>query len=451
MLKLLGMTVMLIPAALLAPMKYLFTLFTTTAMLSTAYTMTWFYHALDTAPQTIGPHFSADVISTPLVSLSTWILPLMIIASQHHMGTEPATRKRVFLATCAVLQVTLILTFTTLDFMMFYITFEATLMPTLFLITRWGGQAERLSAGSYFLFYTLTGSIPLLIAILSLHSTNHHASMLVLTLVQPHTTQTTMWLACMTAFLVKMPLYTLHLWLPKAHVEAPIAGSMVLAAVLLKLGGYGIIRMTPGMSPTMQTMYYPFLVLALWGMIMTSLTCLRHPDLKAIIAYSSVSHMGLVIAATMIQTPWSICGATTLMIAHGLTSSMMFCLANTNYERTHTRTLILVRGAQLALPLMTTWWLLACLTNMALPPTINLMGELMIITALFNWTNTTIIFTALTTLITAIYSLYIFITTQQSKTTPQALQSPTTTREHLLLALHLIPLTMLILHPKLLF
>nr|ADY86078.1 NADH dehydrogenase subunit 4 [Gekko swinhonis] len=454
MLKILLATAMLIPTTLLIKPKHLFITTTAYSMLITLLMLKWLEQPLNLKPYTSNTLSMLDNITSPLTIMSAWTLPLMIIASQYHLANEPINRKRMFLATCATLQTTLIMTFTATDLIMFYIMFETTLIPTLILITRWGNQAERLTAGTYFLFYTLTGSLPLLVAILYLNTNNYHTTMLLFTLQNTMTSScsTIMWLACMMAFMVKMPLYGLHLWLPKAHVEAPIAGSMILAAVLLKLGGYGIIRMTPLMPFTTHTIYLPFIVLSLWGMIMTSLICLRQTDLKSIIAYSSVSHMGLVIAATLIGTPWSIAGAMLLMIAHGLTSSLLFCLANTNYERTHTRTLLLTRGLMLILPLMATWWLIASLMNLALPPTINLFGELMIITSLFNWNMTTIILTGTTTLITATYTLYIFITTQRTSS-PHLTKtlSPTHTREHLLMMLHLMPLTLLITHPALMF
>nr|YP_009346142.1 NADH dehydrogenase subunit 4 [Hoplias intermedius]ANW84113.1 NADH dehydrogenase subunit 4 [Hoplias intermedius] len=454
MLKILIPTIMLFPTIWLLPPKWLWTASTTHSLLIALMSLSWLNWNLETGWTTTNPYLGTDPLSTPLLVLTCWLLPLMILASQNHITPEPLNRQRMYISLLASLQTFLILAFGATEVIMFYIMFEATLIPTLIIITRWGNQTERLNAGTYFLFYTLTGSLPLLIALLLLQQNTGTLSLFTLQYTEPLTLYSwgdkIWWAGCLIAFLVKMPLYGVHLWLPKAHVEAPVAGSMVLAAVLLKLGGYGMMRIMIMLDPLSKDLAYPFLILALWGIIMTGSICLRQTDLKSLIAYSSVSHMGLVAAGILIQTPWGFTGAIILMIAHGLVSSALFCLANTTYERTHSRTMILARGLQMIFPLAATWWFIANLANLALPPLPNLMGELFIITAMFNWSPWTLALTGTGTLITAAYSLYLFLMTQRGPTPSHimALQ-PFHTREHLLMALHLIPVMLLIMKPEL--
>nr|YP_009122471.1 NADH dehydrogenase subunit 4 [Pterophyllum scalare]AJJ48347.1 NADH dehydrogenase subunit 4 [Pterophyllum scalare]AKQ77757.1 NADH dehydrogenase subunit 4 [Pterophyllum scalare]ALR68973.1 NADH dehydrogenase subunit 4 [Pterophyllum scalare] len=453
MLKILIPTIMLLPMTWATPAKQLWSTTLAYSLIISLTSLAWL-KSPEAGWSFMNPYMATDPLSTPLLVLTCWLLPLMILASQNHTSSEPLNRQRMYITLLTFLQIFLILAFSATEVIMFYVMFEATLIPTLVIITRWGNQAERLNAGTYFLFYTLAGSLPLLVALLLLQNTSGSLSLLTLQFgpfFQLSSLADKLWWAgCLLAFLVKMPLYGAHLWLPKAHVEAPIAGSMVLAAVLLKLGGYGMMRMMVVLEPLTKELSYPFIILALWGVIMTGSICLRQTDLKSLIAYSSVSHMGLVAAGILTQTPWGFTGALILMIAHGLTSSALFCLANTNYERTHSRTLLLARGLQAVLPLMTAWWFVSSLANLALPPLPNLMGELMIITSLFNWSWWTIILTGAGTLITAGYSLYMFLTTQRGPLPSHIMAlEPTHSREHLLMALHLLPLLLLIIKPEL--
>nr|ABV02259.1 NADH dehydrogenase subunit 4 [Plecoglossus altivelis]ABV02272.1 NADH dehydrogenase subunit 4 [Plecoglossus altivelis]ABV02298.1 NADH dehydrogenase subunit 4 [Plecoglossus altivelis]ABV02311.1 NADH dehydrogenase subunit 4 [Plecoglossus altivelis] len=454
MLKILIPTIMLFPTIWLTPAKWLWPTSVAQSLVIALASMTWLSWTSETGWATSNLYLATDPLSTPLLVLSCWLLPLMILASQNHISPEPVNRQRTYISLLASLQMFLILAFGATEIIMFYVMFEATLVPTLIIITRWGNQAERLNAGTYFLFYTLAGSLPLLVALLLLQNETGTLSLITLQYSQPlHLSawgDKLWWAGCLIAFLVKMPLYGVHLWLPKAHVEAPIAGSMVLAAVLLKLGGYGMMRMMLMLDPLSKELAYPFIVLALWGVIMTGSICLRQTDLKSLIAYSSVSHMGLVAGGILIQTPWGFTGAIILMIAHGLASSALFCLANTAYERTHSRTMLLARGLQMALPLTATWWFVANLANLALPPLPNLMGELVIITAMFNWSYWTIAITGVGTLITASYSLYLFLTSQRGPLPAHIVAlDPSHTREHLLLTLHLLPILLLVLKPEL--
>nr|YP_009312096.1 NADH dehydrogenase subunit 4 [Puntigrus partipentazona]AJQ17848.1 NADH dehydrogenase subunit 4 [Puntigrus partipentazona]BAV71441.1 NADH dehydrogenase subunit 4 [Puntigrus partipentazona] len=454
MLKILIPTIMLFPTIWLTHQKWLWTTTTAQSLLIALISLTWLKWTSETGWTCSNSYMATDPLSTPLLVLTCWLLPLMILASQNHLSPEPINRQRSYITLLALLQTFLIMAFGATEILMFYIMFEATLIPTLIIITRWGNQVERLNAGTYFLFYTLAGSLPLLIALLTLQSTSGTLSMLILQYPQPSQLDswgnTLWWAGCLIAFLVKMPLYGVHLWLPKAHVEAPVAGSMVLAAVLLKLGGYGMMRVMVMLDPPPQELTYPFIILALWGIIMTGSICLRQTDLKLLIAYSSVSHMGLVAAGILTQTSWGFSGAIILMIAHGLVSSALFCLANSAYERTHSRTMMLARGLQAIFPLAATWWFIANLANLALPPLPNLMGELMIIVTMFNWSPWTILLTGLGTLITAGYSLYMFLMSQRGQTPNHIMGlQPYHTREHLLMIMHLTPVILMVVKPEL--
>nr|YP_009651731.1 NADH dehydrogenase subunit 4 [Pisaster ochraceus]QCY72419.1 NADH dehydrogenase subunit 4 [Pisaster ochraceus] len=405
----------------------------------------------------ISLNFGIDNLSAPLIILSTWLIPISLLASINSTNPYTPNSQRTFISTIFFILLALLLTFSALELSLFFIAFESTLLPTLVLITRWGAQKERFQAGIYFIFYTLAGSLPLLIAIISLYNIN---SSLILPSIYLSTnilsfssaTLSIWWIFCFIAFIIKMPIYGFHLWLPKAHVEAPIAGSMILAAILLKLGGYGLARTTLiFFFISANYISFPLITFCIWGALITSIICIRQTDLKALIAYSSVGHMSMVAAGIFTLSPWGINGATTLMIAHGLISSSLFCLANILYERNNTRTLAITRGFKLITPLLSLWWIITCVTNLGLPPTPNLIGELLIISSVINWNISSFIIITSATVFGAIYSLLIFQNTNSS-TFPSFISNiqPISSSEHILLFLHIFPLILIIINPSIL-
>nr|YP_010131789.1 NADH dehydrogenase subunit 4 [Leptodactylus fallax]QPZ94309.1 NADH dehydrogenase subunit 4 [Leptodactylus fallax] len=445
-------TLMVIPWT--APAKRLWEIATALSLIVAALSTTWF--CIQDSMPFISPYFCIDKISSPLLILTCWLTAPTLLASQSKLSLEPTTRQRSYIFTIMMLQISTLLAFLVDNMLLFFVMFESTMIPTLIIITRWGVQKERMLAGTYFLFYTLFGSMALLTALIFFHEAFGTLS---LALMKEHqifhqmsSYSTLWWATCLVAFLIKMPLYGVHLWLPKAHVEAPIAGSMILAGTLLKLGGYGILRVATLTNDSLPTAAAPLIIFSMFGVLLSALLCSRQTDLKSLIAFSSVSHMGLVIAASLIKTDWSIAGSMLLMISHGLVSSALFCLANTSYERTNTRTLVLLQGSQIILPLTAAWWLMASLMNMALPPTPNFIGELSIMTSLFQWSNMTILMTGLGIIFTTSYSLYMFWSSQREHVPHHIKSLPATqSREHILLALHMIPTLLLMIKPGLLF
>nr|YP_010580374.1 NADH dehydrogenase subunit 4 [Lema decempunctata]UZS91165.1 NADH dehydrogenase subunit 4 [Lema decempunctata] len=383
--------------------------------------------------------FGLDEYSYFLVLLSFWICSLMILASSNLFNKKIFFKE--FLLLMVMLMMSLYFTFTSLNLLIFYIFFEVSLIPTLILILGWGYQPERIEAGLYLLFYTLLMSLPMMIGVFFFYLNN--GSLMFYFIDQYN--DFIMYLCINMVFFCKMPMYFIHLWLPKAHVEAPVSGSMILAGILLKLGGYGLLRLLSKFLFLGVKVNFIFIVISLIGGILISLICLRQSDMKSLIAYSSVCHMGLVISGLMTLTNWGILGAFFMMIAHGLCSSGLFCLANIVYERVLTRSLYLSKGMINILPSLSLWWFMFCICNMAAPPSLNLFSEIMLINSLMSYNWSVIFLLSLLSFFSAAYSLILFSFSQHGAISFIYSFYNGFYREFLLLFLHWFPLNFLIL------
>lgn len=384
-----------------------------------------------------------DLISYGLILLRVWICSLIIISRE--IVFKSNNYLNYFLFLILFLLLILLLTFSSINLFLFYIFFESSLIPTLFLILGWGYQPERLQAGIYLLFYTLIASLPLLISIFFI--SNNLLTLNIFIMINYSFYYYYFYFTIIFAFLVKIPIFLVHLWLPKAHVEAPVSGSIILAGVLLKLGGYGLIRVFPFILLIGVKFNYVFVSIRLVGGFLISLICLRQIDIKALIAYSSVAHMGIVLRGLLTLTFWGLRGSYTLIIAHGLCSSGLFSLANITYERVRSRSLIINKGLLNFIPSLSLWWFLLCSGNIAAPPTLNLLGEISLINRIVRWSFYSIIFLSLLSFFGAAYSLFLYSYSQQGKIYSALYSfSMNYNREFLILFLHWFPLNLLILN-----
>jgi NADH-quinone oxidoreductase subunit M len=347
-----------------------------------------------------------DGISMPLIILTTFLMPICILASWY-------VEKRVkeYMIAFLVLECLMIGVFSALDIVLFYVFFEAGLIPMFLIIGVWGG-ARRVYASFKFFLYTLLGSVLMLLAIIAMYwhaGTTDIAVLLSNPKTFPPEMQIWLWLAFFASFAVKMPMWPVHTWLPDAHVEAPTAGSVILAAILLKMGGYGFLRFSLPMFPDASLYFQNFVyVLSIIAIVYTSLVALVQEDMKKLIAYSSVAHMGFVTMGIFSMTKQGVDGAVFQMISHGLVSGALFLCVGVVYDRMHTRDIAAYGGIANRMPLYAGIFMLFTMANVGLPGTSGFVGEFMTLLGTFA-SNTWVAFFATTgVILSAGYALWLY-------------------------------------------
>lgn len=303
--------------------------------------------------------------------------------------------------------------------LIFYCFFELSLVPIFLIVLGWGYQPERLQAGMRILFYTLFASLPLLASLLVFSYTFKSRRLLIFTSCYSMGSDLSPFIltTIIIGFLVKLPIFIVHLWLPRAHVEAPVFGSMILAGVLLKLGVFGLLIALPLINPIVRVTWV-VQAFACVGGALVRVICVRISDIKTLIAYSSVAHMGILCSAIFCLNSWGVLGRILISIAHGVRSSGLFWGSNVIYLRSSTRRVLLNKRTLNYLPVFSLFWFIFCLGNMGGPPTLNLVSEVYIIVAIFSnyfWLITPCLVIAL---FSTIFTLNLYISTQHGQTQP---------------------------------
>lgn len=364
-------------------------------------------------PQIAYFDFNFRLLGRRLVILTIWINLLILISPISTFTQKP---RALLLANLFLLIVLVRTFFGSQKLIPFYILFELSLIPIFFIIIGWGYQVERLKARLIFIFYTILASLPLLtVIILLVFNYSLFSFIIIENLFIKRNDVISQWvlIILILAFLVKVPIFLFHSWLPKAHTEAPVIGSIVLAAILLKLGTYGVYVLIIVII-NYNRLNWVFRIRILGG-VAISLVCIQLTDLKRIIAYSSVAHMSIILVAIRIFQSWGTLGGVFIILAHGFTSSGLFLSVNIIYERSHRRSLIFNKGLIYPLSRFIIFWFLLIICNIAAPPTLNLFSEILIILRIVNMHYRRIFFIFFIIIFGSGYSLIIFRTINQGK------------------------------------
>ncbi|MEA2979113.1 MAG: NADH-quinone oxidoreductase subunit [Alphaproteobacteria bacterium] len=350
-------------------------------------------------------HMGVDGISLPLVILTTAIMPLCIAASWRAIQT----RVREYMIAFLALETLMVGTFSALDLVLFYLFFEGGLIPMFLIIGVWGGPRRVYASFKFFLF-TLAGSVLMLLAIMAMYWQSGTTDIAVLLRhAFPREMQPWLWIAFFASFAVKLPMWPVHTWLPDAHVEAPTAGSVVLAAILLKMGGYGFLRFSLPMFPAASADFAPFMfALSVIAIVYTSLVALVQEDMKKLIAYSSVAHMGFVTMGIFAATSQGVAGGIFQMVSHGVVSAALFLCVGVVYDRMHSREISTYGGLVNRMPVYAAVFLLFTLANVGLPGTSGFIGEFLTLLGTFRVNITVATLATLGVILSACYALWLY-------------------------------------------
>lgn len=346
-----------------------------------------------------------DGVSLPFVILSAFLIPLCILASWKSITRRVSEYMIVFL----ILETVLLGIFSALDFILFYIFFEGVLIPMFLIIGIWGGP-NRIYASYKFFLYTLLGSVLMLLAIIYIYL-EVGSSDIPLGLTTPFDPQTQvwLWLAFFASFAVKIPMWPFHTWLPDAHVEAPTAGSVILAGILLKMGGYGFIRFSLPMFPEASAYFTPLIfTLSLIAIIYTSFVALAQTDMKKLIAYSSVAHMGFVTIGIFSVDAQGLSGAITQMVSHGLISAALFLCVGVVYDRMHSRDINTYGGLVHRMPRYATYFMFFILASLGLPGTSGFVGEFLVLIGVYQVNTLVAVLASTGMVLGAAYALWVY-------------------------------------------
>nr|QCL17180.1 NADH dehydrogenase subunit 4 [Asotana magnifica] len=386
--------------------------------------------------------FMFDSLSYVLVLLSIWITMLMIMVM---MYDDSVYYKGKLLLCMNVLMGMLVVTFSIVDYIIFYLFFEMCLVPTFVLIIGWGYQSERVNAGMYMMLYTVFASLPLLCLLVFLDYCGCVVSMyLTFKVSMGVMVGYVMFGFCFLAFMVKLPVYVVHLWLPKAHVEAPVGGSMILAGLLLKLGGYGMIRVVNVVGSLGGELLVSMFCWCMYGGLMVGVLCMRQVDVKCLIALSSVAHMSMVVGCVFLQSVWGYNSSLMVMVGHGLCSSGLFCVINMVYKFVGSRSMSVMKGICLIIPAMSLLWFLLCSSNMSAPPSLNLLGEMNGILGIINWSNIFCYILFWLVFFSAGYSLYLYLGVCHGSMSSVVLGGSLCLNDYVVFLMHWLPLNIII-------